>query len=268
MVQTLNLILRASRFEVYSVEKLLGTSPATRKTSSKTLIKTKKECRRRKSSGICDSFSMLVNNPVATFSLCLLAQAYDLSFALVKRFSQMEDVSVGFLMQIDKLVYLLESPIFVHLRLKLLDVESPSHAPLLKSIYGILLCLPQGDAFRLLNNRLTTVCNLRENLGLAMPDMAIEDGASTGSHSANGNVTLGRSLEALLTRYDEVLELHRVAQEQYNNFVHDEQQRLQIHVTSGSHQIMASSSGRSGGYANGLSPQRQNQQYVDRRLWD
>ena len=43
------------------------------------------------------------HNPVATYSLCLLARAYDLSFALITRFSEMEDVSVGMLMQIDKL---------------------------------------------------------------------------------------------------------------------------------------------------------------------
>ena len=109
-------------------------------------------------------FHCWCHNPVSTLALCLLARAYDLSFALVKRFSEMTDVTVGFLMQIDKLVQLLESPIFIHLRLQLLDVESPHHAALLKSIYGLLMCLPQGDAFRLLNARLTTVCNLRDNL--------------------------------------------------------------------------------------------------------
>lgn len=45
--------------------------------------------------------------------------------------------------QIDKLVQLLESPIFLHLRLQLLDVDSPSYPALLKSLYGILMLLPQ-----------------------------------------------------------------------------------------------------------------------------
>lgn len=116
-----------------------------------------------------DVFRTLYNcwchNPVSAFSLCLLAQAYDLSFSLVKTFSRMEQVTVGFLMQMDKLVLLLESPVFVHLRLQLLDVGSTYHGPLLKSVYGLLMCLPQGEAFKLLNERLTSVCNLRDNLG-------------------------------------------------------------------------------------------------------
>jgi vacuole morphology and inheritance protein 14 len=177
----------------------------------------------------------------------------------------MEDVTVGFLMQIDKLVYLLESPIFVHLRLKLLDVESPSHAPLLKSIYGILLCLPQGDAFRLLNNRLTTVCNLRDNLGLnPMPDMVTTDAAAPSESLPSNIVAAGRfpmSLEALLTRFDDVFEMHRVAQENYDDYIHQEQQRLQIHVLSGnSQQAVMSASGQGG--------RGGSQQYGDRRGWE
>ncbi|GAX25894.1 vacuole morphology and inheritance protein 14 [Fistulifera solaris] len=148
-------------------------------------------------------FRCWCHNPVATFSLCLLARAYDLSFALVKRFSLMEDVTVGFLMQLDKLVFLLESPIFVHLRIQLLDVEAPYHAPLLKSIYGILMCLPQGDAFRLLNERLTAVCNLRENLGLR----PVTDDLPLPSIVAGK----GLDMENLLQRYDHVTEQQRTA---------------------------------------------------------
>jgi hypothetical protein len=218
-------------------------------------------------------FRCWCHNPVATFSLCLLAQAYDLSFALVKRFSQMDDVSVGFLMQIDKLVYLLESPIFVHLRLKLLDVESKSHAPLLKSIYGILLCLPQGDAFRLLNNRLTTVCNLRDNLGLSPIHSLPDDEVST----ARSKKPL--SMEKLLLRYDHVLELHLEANEIANNLAFQEEQELLVEAGTLSSpsgriadaQIPASSSGQgrasghqagiSRNYSESSSPHRQGQQF-------
>ncbi len=38
---------------------------------------------------------------------------------------------------------LLESPIFLRLRLQLLEVDSPSYPALLKSLYGILMLLPQ-----------------------------------------------------------------------------------------------------------------------------
>jgi vacuole morphology and inheritance protein 14 len=55
------------------------------------------------------------HNPVATFSLCLYAQAYEHADKLIPKFADME-VTVPFLVQIDKLVTLLESPVFTHLR--------------------------------------------------------------------------------------------------------------------------------------------------------
>lgn len=72
---------------------------------------------------------------------------------------------VGFLMQIDKLVQLLESPIFVQLRLQLLEVDATYHAHLLKSLYGLLMLLPQSTAFRTLKDRLATVSSLQQHLG-------------------------------------------------------------------------------------------------------
>jgi vacuole morphology and inheritance protein 14 len=149
-------------------------------------------------------FHCWCHNPVATFSLALLARTYDLSFALVRRFAETEDVCVGFLMQLDKLVHLLESPIFIHLRLQLLNVDAPYHGPLLKSIYGILMCLPQGDAFRLLNERLTTVCNLRDNFGVSAP-------AEGGKKLPDIVSRRGLDMDRLLSRFDDVSRQHNEA---------------------------------------------------------
>lgn len=275
MVQTLNLLLLTAS-ELHDLRSILSKCFLSLQQSSS--IKQQKNWPKQKVDSTEDSirvFAILFrcwsHNPVATFTLCLLAQVYTLSFALVKRFSQMEDVSVGFLMQLDKLVYLLESPIFVHLRLKLLDVEDPCHAPLLKSIYGVLLCLPQGDAFRLLNDRLTTVCNLRDNLGLKpvpdVPPAEIVSPRSSSSLTATAEL-FAPTFDALLFRYDEVLEMHRKAREQHDSFVHEEQQRLQIHVTPGPQTIPASSSGPSqSGKASGSSPTYKSH-HVDRKTWD
>ena len=68
-------------------------------------------------------------------SLCFLAQSYDLAAELISEFADVE-ITVGFLMQVDKLVQLLESPIFVHLRLQLLETSAPHHPALVKSLYG------------------------------------------------------------------------------------------------------------------------------------
>jgi vacuole morphology and inheritance protein 14 len=156
-------------------------------------------------------FHCWCNNPVSTFSLCLLARAYDLSFSLIKKFSELE-VTVGFLMEIDKLIHLIESPVFVHLRLELLDVEAPYHSYLLKSCYGLLMLLPQSVAFRSLNDRLTSVCNLRDNLGIRP---SISSSPSTGPIKNEESSVYQAGLEAqeLLDRFDEVMLLHKQARD-------------------------------------------------------
>lgn len=205
MVQTLNLILLTAS-ELHDLRILLTSS--WRGSNGRCGMPNPNHLRRRDdgSAVFTALFSCWCNSPVSTYALCLLAQAYDLSFALVQRFSQLE-VTVGFLMQIDKLVLLLESPVFVHLRLQLLDVESKYHAPLLKSIYGLLMCLPQGDAFRLLNDRLTAVCNLRDNLGMSSSlDLSTNDTSSQGSAQSI-------HMDKLVKRFDEVAVIYRKAKD-------------------------------------------------------
>lgn len=102
-------------------------------------------------------FNAWCHNPVATFGLCLLAEAYELASALAFELADV-DVTVGFLMQVDKLVQLIESPIFVHVRLHLL--EPREHPFLLKSLYGLLMLLPQSSAFASLKARLESVAPL------------------------------------------------------------------------------------------------------------
>ncbi|KAK7899905.1 hypothetical protein LTR67_003651 [Exophiala xenobiotica] len=112
-------------------------------------------------------------NSVATFSLCLLAQAYEQAYNLLQIFADLE-MTVNMLIQIDKLVQLLESPVFtctylvirpfwretrltsvVDLRLQLLE---PDRYPYLyKCLYGLLMLLPQSSAFGALKNRLNSV---------------------------------------------------------------------------------------------------------------
>jgi vacuole morphology and inheritance protein 14 len=110
-------------------------------------------------------FLCWTHNAVSTFSLCLLAQAYNISSSLIQKFAD-ADVTVGFLMQIDKLVQLLESPIFIQLRLHLLETDSVLRADLLKSLYGLLMLLPQSQAYKTLSDRLATVSSLHMHIGL------------------------------------------------------------------------------------------------------
>lgn len=93
-------------------------------------------------------------NAVATFSLCLLAQAYEQAYNLLQIIAELE-MTVDMLIQIDKLVQLLESPVFTYLRLQLLEPERYPH--LYKCLYGLLMLLPQSSAFAALKNRLNSV---------------------------------------------------------------------------------------------------------------
>jgi vacuole morphology and inheritance protein 14 len=94
---------------------------------------------------------------VATFSLCLLAQAYEQAYNLLQIFGELE-MTVNMLIQVDKLVQLIESPVFTYLRLQLLEPEKYPY--LYKCMYGILMLLPQSSAFAALKNRLNSVSSI------------------------------------------------------------------------------------------------------------
>ncbi|KAG0581787.1 hypothetical protein M758_3G007100 [Ceratodon purpureus] len=57
------------------------------------------------------------HSPIATVSLCLLAQAYPHASSVIQSLGE-TDISVNLLVQVDKLVRLLETPIFAYLRLQ------------------------------------------------------------------------------------------------------------------------------------------------------
>src|SRR3990167_6363066 len=52
------------------------------------------------------------NNPASIFSLCLLAHVYEHACTLIEHFAELE-INVNFLVEIDKLIQLIESPIFI-----------------------------------------------------------------------------------------------------------------------------------------------------------
>ncbi|ODN81757.1 hypothetical protein L202_02141 [Cryptococcus amylolentus CBS 6039] len=94
------------------------------------------------------------HNAVAAFSLCLLAQAYEHASNLLQIFADLE-LTVPLLVQIDKLVMLLESPVFTYLRLQLLEPDKYPWLP--KCLFGLLMILPQSTAFISLRARLQVV---------------------------------------------------------------------------------------------------------------
>lgn len=90
----------------------------------------------------------------ALLSLCLLAQVYDHTVNLIQHMAALP-LGAEVLVQVDRLVQLLETPAFAFLRLQLL---APSRYPdLLKALYGLLMLLPQSSAFKTLSARLQAV---------------------------------------------------------------------------------------------------------------
>ncbi|MED6180530.1 PtdIns(3,5)P(2) sythesis regulation factor, variant 3 [Stylosanthes scabra] len=80
------------------------------------------------------------HSPMAIISLCLLSQTYQHASTVIQSLVE-EDINVKFLVQLDKLIRLLETPIFAYLRLQLL--EPGRHIWLFKALYGLLMLLPQ-----------------------------------------------------------------------------------------------------------------------------
>jgi vacuole morphology and inheritance protein 14 len=75
--------------------------------------------------------------------LALLSRCYDLSARLVASFGRLE-ISLAFLIDMDRLVRMVESPVMARLRLDLLD---PAANPgLVVALRGVLMTLPQGAA--------------------------------------------------------------------------------------------------------------------------
>ncbi|TKY69239.1 VAC14-like protein [Spatholobus suberectus] len=92
---------------------------------------------------------------MAIISLCFLAQTYQHASAVIQSLVE-EDINVKFLVQLDKLICLMETPIFAYLRLQLL--EPGRYIWLFKALYGLLMLLPQQSAaFKILKTRLKAV---------------------------------------------------------------------------------------------------------------
>ncbi|KAK0724788.1 ARM repeat-containing protein [Lasiosphaeris hirsuta] len=143
-------------------------------------------------------------NAVATFSLCLLAQAYEQAYNLLQIFAELE-MTVNILIQIDKLVQLLESPVFTYLRLQLLEPEKYPH--LYKCLYGLLMLLPQSSAFAALKNRLNSVSSIGYLHIAPRPNVTMP----SASNFDRPNRLKGR--EDGIIRWNELLEKFRTVQD-------------------------------------------------------
>ncbi|KAH3731718.1 VAC14 protein [Pelomyxa schiedti] len=158
------------------------------------------------------------HSPVSLVSLCLLCQAYDHAAELIASFADLE-ITVDLLMELDQLVQLIESPIFVGLRLQLLSYQQ--YPSLFKCLYGLLMLLPQSPAFVLLKNRLSAASKMASlNSGPIDHTLASEvhtgdllsfSGFSSELHSSKSGVSSTVNFKPLLDHFLVVQHNHQRA---------------------------------------------------------
>ncbi|GIL89811.1 hypothetical protein Vretimale_16501 [Volvox reticuliferus] len=164
----------------------------------------------------------------ALLSLCFVAQAYDHAVEIVHAFADLP-FGAELLVQIDRLVALLETPCFTFLRLQLL--EPRKHPALLRALYGLLMLLPQCNAFRMLNARLQAVptlelLQLEGGLGPTSGSPHMHGVATASEREGDVTATAALATKADWAGFPELLRVFRAAQlRQYEAYV--EQRRPQ-----------------------------------------
>ena len=123
------------------------------------------------------------HSPSSLFSLCLLSRSYPHAAAIVESFAEI-DVTLPFLLELDQIVQLFESPAFVQQRMQLLRPQQ--HPDLVRAMYGLLMVLPQSQAYALLKSRLSCATKFARFQAL-QPAAASE--AATDSETAAASPT-------------------------------------------------------------------------------
>ncbi|CUM67454.1 uncharacterized protein PRCAT00005150001 [Priceomyces carsonii] len=134
-------------------------------------------------------FQSWSNNAPSALSLCLLTSNYELAYLIIKNLSELE-VDFQLLTQLDILVQLLESPIFLKLRLQLLEPERNPY--LYKTLYGLLMILPQSSTFVSLKERLSSVSYIH-SINASSTGSGVSGIAGTASLPMPNNVSSGPS---------------------------------------------------------------------------
>lgn len=156
-------------------------------------------------------FQSWCHNAPSALSLCLLTSNYELAYLIIKSFSELE-VSFQLLTQLDILVQLLESPIFLKLRLQLLEPEK--HPYLYKTLYGLLMILPQSSTFTTLKKRISLVSGVNSlntpsgSSGPITTPVATPGATTTGTSVGNQLSIKRKRIHEMLDKFTKVQEKH------------------------------------------------------------
>merc|ERR1740124_75598 len=107
------------------------------------------------------------HNLVASVSLCLWAGAYSSASTFLQKIDPL-DIDLGFLLELDQMIELLERPLFRHFHLRMLEADDNveaegSGAMLVKTLKLLLMIVPQSTCYRILRDRIVTISRFRQS---------------------------------------------------------------------------------------------------------
>ncbi|KAF5210896.1 putative vacuole morphology and inheritance protein [Clavispora lusitaniae] len=160
-------------------------------------------------------------NVPSALSLCLLTSNYELAYSIIKNLAESE-VTFQLLTQLDVLVQLLESHIFLKLRLQLLEPDK--HPYLYKTLYGILMIMPQSSTYNTLKNRLAALANFHHSgSGLPVPIVPVSTPSTVGASSSTS--TTSAQLSTKRKRINELAEKFARVNDMHDTYINEARQR-------------------------------------------
>lgn len=108
------------------------------------------------------------HNLVATTSLCLWGGACRTASLFLKRIDPL-DISLVFLLELDKLVEMIERPLFRHLHVRMIETDKDplaegSGTMLFQVLKNILMVIPQSACYNVLRDRLVSTSRFRQSV--------------------------------------------------------------------------------------------------------
>lgn len=107
------------------------------------------------------------HNIPATLALCLWAGAYKTASTFLFQIDPI-DIHLMFFLEIDRLIEMLERPVFRHLHIRMLQPDQDSRregsgSMLFKTLKAILMILPQTTSYNVLKDRLLSISRFRQS---------------------------------------------------------------------------------------------------------
>jgi hypothetical protein len=96
-------------------------------------------------------------NPISLLIYCVITEHFELAYNIILNLVKVQ-LDNDYYIHLGTLVQLLESELYDYIRIRLL--EPTNNIYLIRALYGILMLLPQGQAFNVLSNRMSNVQTL------------------------------------------------------------------------------------------------------------